>query len=137
MSQVSIPQCKYGNPSQHPVLGHLPRLSVIWSLLLFKRPTWTGDVLLSACTEFQPRGVRPPPQGAATGDEGARGERPQLPPQRSNRHGASLSTSRTGISRELCRPRRGIELSRGQDETSRTEPDAPLKPTQQDFAPRA
>ena len=71
-----------------------------------------GDVLLSVGpkTRRQPRGVRPPRRGAASGDQGTRGERPQLPLQRSSRHSMSLPPSGTGGSRELCGPRRGTEL---------------------------
>ena len=51
--------------------------------------------------------------GAASGDQGARGERPQLPLQRSIRHSTNLPPSRTGVSRELCGPSRGTELFSG------------------------
>ena len=55
----------------------------------------------------------------------------------------ATATARVSLLRELASAGNSAGLdvassySRGQDETSRTEPDAPLKPTQQDFAPRA
>ena len=70
----------------------------------------------------QPREVRPPPQGAASGDQGARGERPQLPLQRSSRHSTSF------LARELASAGNSASLdvapsySRGRDETSRIGP---------------
>ena len=88
-------------------------------------------------TRRQPRRVWPSPWGAASGDQGTRGERPQLPLQRSSRHSTSLPPSRTGVSRELCGPRCGTELFSERDETSRTGPNAPLELAQPDFACRA
>ena len=80
-----------------------------------KKGNLDGGVLLSVGpkTRRQPRGLRPPPRGAASVDQGTRGGCPQLPLQRSSRYSTSLPPSRTGVSRELCGPRRGTELFSG------------------------